>query len=98
MSKIKQFFALTNIFKTLLVGAVLVISSYVILNIDKSETTNSRLLLLSQVMMIVILVVNGIEGVKAADETKRYLAYFNFLGAFVMLLINISILFKIWWS
>jgi hypothetical protein len=96
MNKLREFFTTINVFRLLVAGTALVISIYGIVNIGNiASATNTRLFSITQVLLIVLFVVNGIEGVKAVDKTKRYLACFDFLVAFVMLFINIRIFFNV---
>ncbi len=96
MDKIRKLFTPTNIFRLLAAGNVIVISFYSIIKRDTiSEVTKSRLTFLTQLLLILLFLVSGFEGVKDEDKTKRYLSYFNFSVAIIMVVINILIFFKI---
>ncbi|MDO0826039.1 hypothetical protein [Desulfosporosinus nitroreducens] len=96
MDKIKKLVTPINIFKLLVAINVIVISSYSIGKADTmSETTRIRLNFLTQLSLISLFLINGVEGVKDEDKTKRYLAFFSFTVAIIMVIINVLIFFKI---
>jgi hypothetical protein len=96
MEKIRKIITPINIFRLLAAANVIVISFYSITKGDSmSELTKDRLNSLTQLLLMLLFLISGIEGVKDDDKTKRYVAYFNFGVAIIMVIVNIFIFLKI---
>ena len=96
MNKIRKLFTPINIFRLLAATNVIVISFYSIGKRDTmSELTKDRLNSLTQLLLILFFLMGGVEDFKVEDKTKRYLSYFNFSVAIVMIIINIFIFLKL---
>jgi hypothetical protein len=96
MDNIKKIITPINIFRLLAAANVIVISLYSISKGDiMPELTKDRLNSLTQLLLMLLFLISGVEGVKDEDKTKRYVSYFNFGVAIIMLIVNVFIFLKI---
>ena len=91
MNKIGKLFKPINILRLLIGCLVIGISSFNLSILNKSYTvtvTSNRLNLVTQLLLIVLFVANGFEGLKDEKMSKRSLSYFYFFVAIIMLALD----------
>jgi hypothetical protein len=100
MNENGKIFSPINIFRFFLTSLVVGISSFNLFLLSKSfkvTITTNRLNLVTQLLLIVLLIVNGIKGLKEENKVKRNSAYLSFVAAIVVLVLDtltVIILFK----
>ncbi len=73
-----------NIFRVFVVVAVIILSSFVLFG-NFTELQSFRLNLVNQILLSLLLLVNGIIGIKSNDKQKRGMAYTSLLlGLFLI--------------
>jgi len=92
--KKNKIFSPINMFKLLIVVAVVILSTLILFG-NSTGLQKIQLNLANQMLLSILLAVNGIQGLKDSDKRKRGMAYTSLLAALFILGLTIITLLKI---